>query len=98
VADFHGNFVGDSWFGGVSWSTDERYGVYKYLCIYIFIYMYIYIYIYMHMYAYINSNRAYIYNYMYIYIYRCLYMYRVGAYVAFKEKSYIMYIFKSMII
>jgi hypothetical protein len=25
VADFHGNFVGDSWFGGVSWSTDERY-------------------------------------------------------------------------
>ena len=24
VSDFHGKFVGDSWFGGVSWSQDER--------------------------------------------------------------------------
>lgn len=25
VSDYHGKFVGDSWFGGVSWSHDERY-------------------------------------------------------------------------
>ena len=25
VSDYHGKFVGDSWFGGVSWSQDERY-------------------------------------------------------------------------
>ena len=25
VSDYHGKFVGDSWFGGVTWSHDERY-------------------------------------------------------------------------
>lgn len=25
VSDYHGKFVGDSWFGGISWSQDERY-------------------------------------------------------------------------
>ena len=25
VSDYHGKFVGDSWFGGISWSEDERY-------------------------------------------------------------------------
>jgi hypothetical protein len=24
ASDYHGKFVGDSWFGGVSWSHDER--------------------------------------------------------------------------